>query len=145
MERRTQWNVGYWLLALLLLLMVQDWWSAAQKTEAVPYSEFEQALADGRVAEVIVGDRTVTGRLKSPDANGREAIAAVRVEPDLAERLSRYPVPYTRVVESTFVLERCAQALLERETLDETAIRELTANLLPAAPAETATLPAAQG
>ena len=48
-------------------------------------------------------DRTVTGRLKSPDSRGKTTIVATRVEPDLAERLSKYDVPYARVVESTWL------------------------------------------
>ena len=69
----------------------------------MPYSEFEKALAEGRVAEVLVSDRTVTGRLKSPDSRGKTTIVATRVEPDLADRLSKYDVPYARVLESTWL------------------------------------------
>ncbi|MCA1926707.1 MAG: ATP-dependent zinc metalloprotease FtsH, partial [Thiobacillus sp.] len=56
-----------------------------------------------RVAEVVVSDKTVTGKLKNPDANGKTVIVATRVEPDLAARLSQYDVPYARVIESTFL------------------------------------------
>lgn len=69
----------------------------------MPYSEFEKVLAEGRVAEVLVSDRTVTGRLKSPDSRGETTIVATRVEPDLADRLSKYDVPYARVLESTWL------------------------------------------
>ncbi len=103
MDHKTQWNLAYWILAALLLLTLQDWWQSMRNVEAVPYSEFERALAEGRVAEVLVYDRTVTGRLKTPDAKGKTVIVATRVEPDLAARLSRYDVPYARVVESTFL------------------------------------------
>ena len=102
-NRQTQWNVGYWLLALLALISLQNLWQAGSQTEVLPYSAFEQALAEGRVAEVFVRDNTVTGRLKTPDASGKMVIVANRVEPDLAERLSQYEVPYTRVVESTLL------------------------------------------
>ena len=102
-NRQTQWNVGYWLLALLALISLQNLWQAGSQTEVLPYSAFEQALAEGRVAEVFVRDNTVTGRLKTPDASGKTVIVANRVEPDLAERLSQYEVPYTRVIESTLL------------------------------------------
>ena len=97
MEKKDQWNIGYWIVAGLLLLTLQNYWQAAKTVEPVPYSEFEKALAEGRVAEVLVSDRTVTGRLKSPDIRGKTTIVATRVEPDLAERLSKYDVPYARV------------------------------------------------
>jgi cell division protease FtsH len=102
-DPKTSWNVGYWVLAFVLLLWFQNVWQTARTVEPVPYSAFEQALAEGRVAEVIVGETTITGRLKTPDASGKTVIVANRVEPPLAERLSRYDVPYTRVVESTWL------------------------------------------
>ncbi|GAB4038480.1 MAG: ATP-dependent zinc metalloprotease FtsH [Rubrivivax sp.] len=102
-DPKTQWNVGYWLLALLLLLWLQSGWQTARTIEPVPYSQFEEALAQGRVTEVVVGETTVTGRLKNPEPGGKTVIVANRVEPALAERLSRYGVPYTRVVESTLL------------------------------------------
>ena len=98
MEKKNQWNTGYWIVALLLLLSLQSYWQTAKTVEPVPYSEFEKALA-----EVLVSDRTVTGRLKSPDSRGKTTIVATRVEPDLADRLSKYDVPYARVLESTWL------------------------------------------
>jgi cell division protease FtsH len=101
-DPRMQWNVGYWILAILAFLMLQNIWQAQQKVEAVPYSEFEKALAEGRVAEVTVGETTITGKLKTPEGS-KTTIIATRVEPGLAERLSKYDVPYSRVVESTLL------------------------------------------
>lgn len=103
MEKKNQWNTGYWIVAFLLLLSLQSYWQTAKTVEPVTYSEFEKALAEGRVAEVLVSDRTVTGRLKSPDSRGKTTIVATRVEPDLADRLSKYDVPYARVLESTWL------------------------------------------
>jgi cell division protease FtsH len=102
-DPKTKWNVGYWMLAMLAVLVIQSIWQAARTVEAVPYSQFEKALAEGRVAEVIVGETTVTGKLKTPEAGGKTLIVANRVEPELAARLSKFDVPYTRVVESTWI------------------------------------------
>lgn len=103
MEKKHQWNIGYWIVAVVVLMMLQNYWHAARTLKPVSYSEFERALAEGRVAEVLVSDRTVTGRLKSPDKEGKTSIVANRVEPELAERLSKYNVPYAREVESTWL------------------------------------------
>ena len=102
-DTRTQWHVGYWILALIALLAVQNLWRAERTVEAVSYSEFEQALADGRVSEVVVGDTAVKGKLKSQGPGGEAWIVANRVEPDLAEQLSRYGVSFRREVESTIL------------------------------------------
>ncbi|RVT48402.1 ATP-dependent zinc metalloprotease FtsH [Rubrivivax albus] len=101
-DPKLRWNVGYWLLAMLALLVLQSLWQA-RTVEPVPYSAFEQALADGRVAEVVIGETTVSGRLKTPEAGGATTIVANRVDPALAERLAKYSVPYTQVVTSTWL------------------------------------------
>jgi cell division protease FtsH len=102
-DPKTPLNVGYWLLALLALVWIQSTWQAARTVEPVPYSQFEQALKEGRVAEVTVGETTITGKLKSPEPGGKTVIVANRVEIDLAARLAAFDVPYTRVIESTLL------------------------------------------
>ena len=104
MNKKQVWNIGYWLLALLLMLLLQDVWRSASEVATVSYSEFEQALAEGRIAEITVFDRSISGRLKSPDGP-KTTLVAVRVESDLASRLDPYRVPYRRVVESNFLRE----------------------------------------
>jgi cell division protease FtsH len=101
-EKKHAWNVGYWLLAILAVLWAQDLWQAALRIEPVPYSEFEKALAEGRIDEVSISDRTITGRLKTPEGR-KTALVATRVEPDLAARLEKFGVRYDRVVENTFL------------------------------------------
>ena len=102
LDRKHGWNIGYWLTALLLMMLLQDVWRGASQVEAVPYSEFEKALADGRITEVVISDRSIRGTLKSSDG-GKTLLVANRVEPDLAARLDHFKVPYTRVVESTLL------------------------------------------
>ena len=102
MERQTRFNLAYFVFALIAMLLVQHWWQQAQTLEVVPYSEFERMLADGRIAEVTIGDRQVIGRLRKAEG-GKEIVVANRVEPDLAGRISKYGVPYTRSYESTLL------------------------------------------
>ncbi len=102
MDKKHSWNLGYWIMALVLLLLLQDIWQSASQAQAVPYSEFEKALREGRIADITISERTIMGRLKTADGN-KTTLVAVRVEPDLAARLEKYDVPYTRVVESTLL------------------------------------------
>ncbi|MGH6630878.1 MAG: ATP-dependent metallopeptidase FtsH/Yme1/Tma family protein [Burkholderiales bacterium] len=84
MEKKTEWNVAYWIVAIPLFMMLQNWWSAAREVEPVPYSEFERYLKEGKVSEVWISDLEMGGRLKSPDPNGKTVIAATPVEADVA-------------------------------------------------------------
>src|SRR5438876_2574230 len=102
MERRAQFNLAYLLFALIAMLALQQWWQRAQTVEVVPYSEFEKLLAEHRIDGVLISDQRITGKLKSAEGGKTVAVANL-VPPDLAERLSKYDVKYTRVYESTFV------------------------------------------
>jgi cell division protease FtsH len=103
MERRSQINLGYLIFALFAMVLLQQWWQAAQTVEVVPYSEFEKLLAEDRISEVTVSDQRITGKLKNPEKGGKTVAVANLVEPDLAARLSKYGVKYTKVHESTFL------------------------------------------
>ena len=69
--------------------------------EVLPYSEFEKLLAEHRIDEVMVSDQRITGKLKGSQSGGKTVAVANLVPPDLADRLSKYGVKYTRVYEST--------------------------------------------
>jgi len=101
MDRKTLWHVLYWVAAMLLVLTLQNWLGGGQ-TQLVPYSEFEQALQDGRLQEVVVTDTHLSGQLKSPE-QGKTELVAVRVDPELADWLDHYKVPYRAVLQSSFL------------------------------------------
>ncbi len=66
MNKKAQWNLGYIIVAALALLMIRAWWGRSRVTEVVPYSEFEHALADGRVDRVLttLKSRSTFGAMK---------------------------------------------------------------------------------
>jgi cell division protease FtsH len=101
MERRTRFHIVYVVFALVAMLLIQEAWQRAQTVEVVPYSEFERLLKEDKISEVTVSDRHITGKLKGSESRKTVAVANL-VEPELAERLSRFGVKYTRVYESTF-------------------------------------------
>lgn len=88
--------VGLWVLTT----SVGTW----RGVDEVPYSVFEQHLRDGKVSSVEVGDRTITGELRNPQ-DGKSAIVSVLVDPLMAERLSRFDVPYSRVRTSNWLTD----------------------------------------
>jgi len=102
MERRTRFHVLYVVFAVVAMLLIQEAWQRAQTVEVVPYSEFERLLKEDKISEVTVSDRHITGKLKGSDSRKTVAVANL-VEPELAQRLDKYNVKYTRVYESTFL------------------------------------------
>ena len=102
MDKKQTLNIVYWAIALMLVFFLQGIWQSANLVEPVPYSEFEKALAEGRIVDMTISDRTITGRLKAADGR-KTTLLATRVEPDVAARLDKFNVPYTRVVDNTLV------------------------------------------
>src|SRR4051812_35140128 len=101
MERRTRFHVFYVVFALVAILLIQEAWQRAQTVEILPYSEFEKLLAEQKIAEVVVSDKHITGKLKQPEGSKTVVISNL-VEPELAGHLARYGVKYTRAYETPF-------------------------------------------
>ena len=53
MNKQARFHIGYWVAAMIGLLMVQYFYTTAQRVAAVPYSQFQQLLHDGEI-EVLV-------------------------------------------------------------------------------------------
>src|SRR6267378_4718712 len=75
MERRTQFNIGYLLFALVAIFTLQQWWQQAQRIEVLPYSEFEKLMAEHKIDEVVISDQRITGKFKSKEGSKTIAVA----------------------------------------------------------------------
>ncbi|ADW16558.1 membrane protease FtsH catalytic subunit [Desulfobulbus propionicus DSM 2032] len=103
MENKHKYNVIFAIFAAFGILIIHEIWVEQQSITAVPYSELETLLQQGKVAELSIREKYIVGELKEPDPNGKKIIVANRVEPGLAEHLSKYNVPYTQIYESKFL------------------------------------------
>jgi cell division protease FtsH len=69
----------------------------------LPYSDFQQLLREGKVAEIGISDRFIQGTLKEPLPSGQTRFMTTRVDPEFAQELQQYGVRYTGQIESTLV------------------------------------------
>jgi cell division protease FtsH len=99
----------WYVLGMLLLLAIAQAWFMAPPGESLPYSEFKALVRGGQVAEVTVGEATITGRLKQARGEGRRATAqfvTTRIEdPRLLEELEAHQVRYTGELTSRWLPE----------------------------------------
>jgi cell division protease FtsH len=105
MTKLTQFHVGYWLVALLGILLLQYFYVVNQRIEAVPYSQFQQLLRDGKVDRVAVSSRFLQGTLKEPLPSGKKQFVTTRVDQDIASELQKAGVTYSGEVENTFLTD----------------------------------------
>ncbi|MER8637759.1 ATP-dependent zinc metalloprotease FtsH [Mesorhizobium sp. M1365] len=101
-NRKTQFNIWYWIAAFVGVMVVQYIYATTQHVAQIPYSQFETLLNAGKIAEVQVSDRFIQGRFKEPQ-DGRPLFITTRVEPNLARDLQEHGVTVTGQVESTFL------------------------------------------
>ncbi len=90
--RKRQIMIWYVFAAVLGVLLFQAFWTSYSQIETIPYSQFESLLDQGKVDSVTVGADSIHGTLKEPLPSGKREFFAVRVDPQLAEKLSSHQV-----------------------------------------------------
>ncbi len=92
--KRPAFDFWYVIIAILIVFAIQDALTARQHIQTIAYSEFEQALSDGRIAEVNIGADRITGSYKNPPKGTPEHFTTIRVDPGLADRLKAKDVKF---------------------------------------------------
>ena len=90
--RKRQFMIWYLVAAAVGVLLFQAFWTSYTQVETIPYSQFETLLDQNKVAEVTVGADSIQGTLTEPLPSGKREFFAVRVDPQLAEKLASHKV-----------------------------------------------------
>ena len=104
MMNKARFNLLYFLVAIFGVLLVHDLWLRSQAVAVIPYSQFQQLLAQGKVKEVVIDADSIQGELKEPlhgaPYEGRSRFSTTRVSPELATNLEKYGVTFAGRVEN---------------------------------------------
>src|SRR5260370_42428343 len=84
-------------------MLIQSLRLSFNQVETIPYSQFEQLLAENKISEVLVGTETIQGTLKEPFPDGRKVFYTVRVDHELADKLKEHGVTITGAPTSSFL------------------------------------------
>jgi cell division protease FtsH len=80
LSTRQKWSIGYFILTVLGLFLIQAVFFAPQ-SENLSYRDFKTLLKAGKVADLVLRKDTITGRFTSEGLEGllpREKIEAFR-------------------------------------------------------------------
>ena len=90
-QRRQAIAMGYIFAAGIGMLLLQWLFATYNTVETIPYSQFEQLVTQGKVAEVDVGNDSIQGKLKQNEKlpSGKSAFVTARVDPQFAEKLAQ--------------------------------------------------------
>lgn len=114
MKRR---HINFLYIALILVgvLYTHGLWTAMDKVETLPYSDFLAQVESGNVSEASIGDQQISGVLKQPLADGRKQFVTARVEPGIAKDLSQHSIKFSAVQSNSLfqqILDWVAPALI---------------------------------
>ena len=102
---RPKFSITYIIIAVLALMLLHDVWNRSQTVAPLPYSQFQQLLAEKKVEEVMVVGNEIRGTLKEkdPKLGDKKQFVTNKVEPDLANQLGKHGIKYAAQPQSTLV------------------------------------------
>ena len=100
--KKTRFTIWYFVIAILIIFLVQNYIMTRRTEVVIPYSEFKDALRTGKVKDLTVTTESISGEIESQ--KGLQKFQAVRVEdPDLVKELDSQHVKYTGKVDSKWL------------------------------------------
>ena len=105
MEQKTKFSIWYVVFAMWGVLIVHNYLSTQFAPQIVPYSEFLQAMRDGRISEAVVSEGRITGRMQVREEGQVSEInfTTNRVDADISDELSKHNVKFRGQPESTLL------------------------------------------
>jgi len=118
-KNQQQFSIMYFIAALLIMLAIQNFLFAPH-TESLSYSDFKALVKAGKVTDLTLGERAITGRLKEEGlekflpkekieelqklGKGEHRFVTVRVnDPSLVQELEAAKVRFAGQVENTWL------------------------------------------
>jgi cell division protease FtsH len=94
-ESQQQFTLWYIVIAAVFLFLYQALSTNAVATTEIPYSQFEDLLANGKLSDLTITETNIRGTLKDALPNGQKQFVTNRVDPNLAHELEGKGVTFT--------------------------------------------------
>jgi cell division protease FtsH len=100
--RKTNFTIWYFVIAFLIILLIQNYFVTKRAEDVVSYSEFKESLRAGKVKELTITQESISGERETE--KGVRRFQTVRVEDsELVKELESYRVKYTGKVDSKWL------------------------------------------
>ncbi|HWA42486.1 MAG TPA: ATP-dependent zinc metalloprotease FtsH [Hypericibacter adhaerens] len=103
MDKQQTFNTWYFLAAIAGVLLLQYLFSTVQQVQPISYSEFQDQLKSGKIAEITVTETQISGTYKTPETNGVLYFVTRRVPEDIAALGASYGVKVTGGTDNTWL------------------------------------------
>jgi cell division protease FtsH len=100
--KKTHFTIWYFVIAFLIILLIQNYIMTRKAEDVIPYSEFKESLRTGKVSNLTITQESISGERETE--KGLRRFQTVRVEdPDLVKDLEAARVKYTGKVDSKWL------------------------------------------
>ena len=100
--KKTHFTIWYFLIAFLVILLIQNYFMAKKVEDVISYSEFKEAVRADKVKDLTLTDESISGMRETE--KGPRRFQAVRViDPDLVKDLDTHHVKYTGKIDSKWL------------------------------------------
>jgi len=86
-KKETKYHAWYWIAVIAAMMVIQAVFASFTQIQTIPYSEFQDDLKAGKIAEVRVSGNYIQGKFKEPDPKGYSEFITTRVDATTAEEL----------------------------------------------------------
>jgi len=102
MEKKTEYNIWYWVVAFVAVLFLQSAIAGWRSVAPINFSQFQTYLEDGKIESVTVGRDTISGRFTVP-VEGKNDFVTTIVDPSILQLIDKKGVEITGVPQNTFL------------------------------------------
>jgi cell division protease FtsH len=103
MNQAKHFNIWFFIMAFLGVLILRDAWVTLTQVETIPYSRFLELVEQDRVSEIYVAEKSISGVIRDPRGKEKSKFVTIRVDDKLAERIEGKNVKLTGVIQSTLL------------------------------------------
>ena len=100
--KKAHFTIWYFVIAFLIILLVQNYLVTRKTEDVIPYSEFKESLRTGKIKELTITQESISGERETE--KGLRRFQTVRVEDlDLVKDLEANHVKFTGKVDSKWL------------------------------------------
>jgi len=100
--KKTRFTIWYFVIAILIIFLVQNYLMTKKAEVELPYSEFKDALKAGKLKDLTITAESINGEIETQ--KGLQKFQTVRIEdPDLVKELDSEHVKYRGKVDSKWL------------------------------------------
>jgi cell division protease FtsH len=100
--KKTHFTIWYFVIAFLIILLIQNYLVTRKAEDVIPYSEFKESLRTGKIKDLTITQESISGERETE--KGLRRFQTIRVEDlDMVKDLESYHVKYTGKIDSKWL------------------------------------------